>query len=109
MPSAARKDDMCSGHEAYPPRPIKTSSDNVFVNYRKASRSNDELEIHMGYLGENPHPATIKPNTPLKSSVFINGRGAATIKAEMNEGDCTSILITGSMNVFYEEIKGGAK
>ncbi len=109
MPSAVRKDDLCSGHEAYPPRPIKKGSSNVFVNNRQAARANDELEIHMGYLGENPHPATIKKDTPLKSTVFINGRGAVIIKAKMNEGDCTSIIITGSGDVFYEEIKGGAK
>jgi uncharacterized Zn-binding protein involved in type VI secretion len=84
--------DKCSGHGCYSPRPIITSSKNVWINNKGAARIGDWLMIHC--CKNNCHPGNIAKGS---KSVLINGAGAARIGDKVN---CRSTIITGSSDVF---------
>lgn len=46
MPGVVRIDDVCSGHDCWPPRPSADGSPDVFVNNQQVERSGDALVEH---------------------------------------------------------------
>jgi uncharacterized Zn-binding protein involved in type VI secretion len=95
MPAICRVGDICSGHDCFPPRPIITGSEDVFLNGKGVARLGDALTFHCKPCGKNPrcHPSTIAGGS---SSVFVNGIAVARI------GDpiaCGSVCATASPDV----------
>lgn len=98
---AARRRDLCTGHDCYPPRPSRESSDSVFYNSRGAHRQSDEWEEHCcitlgpdGEIVSGCHRATTVSGS---SSVFVNSLAAARVQDQV---DCGSFIMTGSHNVY---------
>lgn len=107
MPQVARVKDLCTGHDAYPPRPAKTGSPNVFVNGRAIHRKLDLWEEHC--MGEECH---IGETIDGCETVFANGKPVARIKDRIHcfdddpdeeYSEILSVIMTGSHNVFVEE------
>lgn len=91
MPGAARKGDICSGHDCFPPRESIEGSENVFINGIPAHRKGDEWKEHCCGIC---HTSILSSGS---SSVFINGKPAGRIGDEI---ECGSVVSSGSYNVF---------
>ena len=93
MPPAARLNDICTGHDDWPPRPNVQGSPNVFVNNRNWHRQGDSWEVHC-----NPemicHAGVLASGS---STVFVNKKQAGRIGDPVS---CGSSVATGSENVF---------
>lgn len=90
---AARRNDICTGHGCWPPRPNISASSNVFINSRGAHRLGDAWRKHCC-----PHLGCHSGVTATgSSSVFVNGRPAARVEDMVS---CGSAIMTGSHNVF---------
>lgn len=89
---ATRLGDVCSGHDACPPRPLVEGSPNVFINGISAGRQGDLLSAH-GCLIHPPHTGVIAQGS---TTVFINGRGAGRVGDAVS---CGSVMAQGSPNV----------
>lgn len=97
MPAQTRKTDNCTGHDACPPRPLASGSDNVIVNGLLAGRvSVDNYALH-GCIDHAPHSGVIVGGSP---TVFINGYNAGEVG---NGVSCGSSVMEGSPNVFLDE------
>ena len=97
MPSAARLNDICTGHECWPPRPSIEGSPNVFVNGRPLHRQGDGWDVHCCTHPDCPHGCHKSILASGSSTVFVNGKQAGRI------GDpvaCGGNVATGSENVF---------
>ena len=115
MPAVCRHRDICSGHHGYPPREIRTHSDDVFVNARGVARVGDRMQFHTISTLEAAHDAAIKPrdatDKSYNPSVFVNGKAVAYPKYEMEDARlmtgeevvCNSKLVTASHNVYFED------
>lgn len=89
LSSLGKKD---AGHGCYPPRPIITASDSVFVNGIGAARKDDILAVHT--CNSSSHNGYISSGS---STVYINGRRAGRIADAVS---CGSVVAQGSPNVF---------
>lgn len=87
MPSAARKGDICTGHDNCNPRPNVEGSDNVFINGRPAHREGDKWDKHCDHFSELESGS---------SSVYINGKPAGRVGDPVK---CGSSVATGSDDV----------
>ena len=123
MPGVARLNDICSGHECYPPRQSIFASSNVFVNSLGWHRQSDTWQMHCDLCDEHhpchyywsptyvpsprtPIPATLPNGTVVwghggesvlgSSAVFINSKPAMRIGDPIS---CGSAVATGSMDV----------
>lgn len=91
MPGVCRSGDMCTGHDAFPPRSPITSSPDVFCNGQPVVRQGDTWA---------PHTRTVLPfdthsgvGTHGSSTVFCNG---IPVAREGDFIDCGSQIMTGS-------------
>jgi len=92
MPAAARKGDAGVPHCS--PYVIATASADVVINGRGAARTNDVSTSHL--RPGRRCPSHVAPIVTGSSSVFINGRPAATVGSKL--AGCTSVA-TGSADV----------
>ncbi len=90
MDKAARRGDLCSGHEGSPPRPAQRGSPDVTFNDRASLRVSDPFVPH----GHPPHPGKVARGS---STVTINDQPAARVGDAI---DCGSHVETGSPDVF---------
>ena len=93
MPAAARLNDICTGHECFPPRANVQGSPDVFTNGRPNHKQGDAWATHCCTHPDVPHGC----HASVLASVYINGKQAGRI------GDpvaCGSTVATGSPNVF---------
>lgn len=93
MPAQTRLGDNSTGHDACPPVPLVTASDNVFINGKGAGRVGDTYASH-SCPAHSPHAGVI---TSGSSTVFINGRAAGRIGDAVS---CGGTVAEGSGNVF---------
>lgn len=92
MPPITRKGDLNTGHDSFPPVPLKTGSDNVFVNGVPCGRKNDSYEEHS--YKNSTHSGTISEGSP---TVFVNGIPIARVGDSVS---CGGAVAEGSPNVF---------
>lgn len=90
---ATRIGDVCTGHDACPPRPLVEGSPNVFINGKPAGRVGDLYAAH-GCLIHPPHTGVIAQGS---STVFINGKPAGRVGDPVS---CGSAVAQGSPDVF---------
>lgn len=93
MPSATRKGDLCTGHDACGAVPLVGCSSDVFINGCGAGRLGDKYSSH-GCIVHPGHQDNIASGS---STVFINGIPAGRV------GDSVSIggsVAQGSGDVF---------
>jgi uncharacterized Zn-binding protein involved in type VI secretion len=93
MERAARRGDLCTGHDDCPSRPSRSGSADTHVNDRAALRVGDPFVPH-GCAAHSPHPGKVAQGS---ATVTINGRPAARVGDPV---DCGSAVQTGSGNVF---------
>ena len=93
MPAATRLNDICTGHEDWPPRPNIEGSPNVFVNDRPWHRQGDSWETHCNNVPEC-HDGVLASGS---KSVYVNKKQAGRIGDPVS---CGSSVATGSENVF---------
>lgn len=97
MPLVSTKVDLCRGHDACPPRPFSTFSDNVLAEGFEVARQTDALQSH-GCPQHAPHGAEVTCGYP---SVFVNGQPVAYVGAAVS---CPSgIVDTGRPSVLVGE------
>lgn len=89
----ARKGEMSTGHEGFPPRPNYEGSDDVFINGRPVHREGDKWFPHSEPNGET-HDGVLAKGS---GTVFINGKGCGRIGDKIS---CNDNILTGSENVF---------
>ena len=92
MPPVCRKNDICSGHADYPPRPNTQSSHNVFVNSLGWHRKGDTWGIHCN--DDNCHGSRLAAGS---CCVYVNSLQAGRIGDPV---ECGSAVARGSSNVF---------
>ena len=93
MPPAARLNDICTGHDDWPPRENIQGSPNVFVNNRNWHRQGDSWAIHCNAIPEC-HDGVLSSGS---STVYVNNKQAGRIGDPVS---CGSSVATGSNNVF---------
>ena len=93
MSNVHRLGDKCSGHDACPPRPIISASENVFVNGLGWARVGDNYALH-GCPEHPPHGAILAEGS---RTVFVNGIPAGRIGDAVSCGGCAN---EGSPDVF---------
>jgi uncharacterized Zn-binding protein involved in type VI secretion len=93
MKKAARRGDLCTGHDDCSPRPARRGSADVTVNDRAVLRVSDPFVPH-GCPDHRPHPGKVKKGS---STVTINDLPAARIGDPI---DCGSDIQTGSADVY---------
>lgn len=93
MPAVVRLGDLCTGHDACPPRPCVTASPNVFCNGIPVHRETDMWGVH-GCDIHPPHPGILIKGSP---NVFVNMLPIARIGDPVN---CGSFAAEGSMDTF---------
>jgi uncharacterized Zn-binding protein involved in type VI secretion len=96
MKKAARRGDLCTGHDACSPRPASRGSGDVTFNDRPALREDDPFGKH-GCAEHPPHPGKVKKGS---GTVTINDRPAARVDDPV---DCGSHVQTGSSDVYIGE------
>jgi len=93
MKKAARRGDLCTGHDDCSPRPAQKGSADVTVNDRALLRETDPFVRH-GCAAHPPHPGKVKKGS---STVTINDLPAARVEDPI---DCGSAIQTGSADVY---------
>jgi uncharacterized Zn-binding protein involved in type VI secretion len=96
MEKAARRGDLCTGHDGCTPRPAQRGSPDVTVNDRASLRVADPFVPH-GCPDHPPHPGKVKAGS---GTVTINDLPAARVGDAV---DCGSALQTGSGDVYIGE------
>lgn len=97
MPPASRLDDICTGHECFPPRNATSGSPNVFINSRAAHRQGDSWAVHACTHPDMPHGSHAGSLGAGSSTVFVNGKQLARVGDPVS---CGSSVASGSSNVF---------
>lgn len=92
MPSVTRKGDNNTGHELFPPVPLKSGSPNVFINGVPCGRQTDSYEDHSDPFSP-PHSGSISGGS---STVFVNGLPIARVGDSVS---CGGTVAEGSPNV----------
>lgn len=94
MPSAARVNDITSGHTTYPPQTIIVGSPNVTCNNIPLARVNDMVSIHVNMvLPFDAHASVISVGS---SKVTCNNIPVARVGDSIA---CGGVIILGSNNV----------
>ena len=93
MPDATRLEDYCTGHDDCGPRPLETSSENVYINSLGAGRVDDRYAAHSCDV-HPPHQDYIADGS---ATVYINGRQAGRVGDRVAIGGAVR---DGSDNVF---------
>ena len=97
MPEVSTKVDLCRGHDACPPRPFSSFSNNVFAEGFEVSRQTDGFVAH-GCPQHVPHGASV---TRGYATVYANQLPVAYIGASVS---CPSgVVNTGRPSVFVGE------
>lgn len=92
MTGVAKIGSISTGHDRFPPRPIISGSNNVFINSVGASKIGDAWAVHCNDSScHNCNQATGS------SSVFVNGVGICCIGMSTGCGDS---IATGSLDTF---------
>ena len=91
MPQAVRIQDICSGHDCHPPRPVIQGSPNVYIEKRAAVNNNHMWMVHQ--CDGDVHPGFGASS----STVRINGSPAMRVGDQIN---CGSVAMTGANTVF---------
>lgn len=91
MPQAVRIQDICTGHDCHPPRPVIECSFDVFMEKRGAVNSTHLWMVHT--CDGDPHPGLGIG----VSTVNINGSPAMRVGDSI---DCGSSCMTGATTVF---------
>lgn len=94
MGGATRLGDYNSGHDSCKPVPLEECSSDVLINGKGAGRQGDKYLQH----GCSDHPMHEDYITSGSSSVYINGKQAASIGDPLNKSG--SFVVEGSDNVF---------
>jgi uncharacterized Zn-binding protein involved in type VI secretion len=93
MKKAARRGDLCTGHDDCSPRPAQRGSPHVTFNARAALRVTDPFVNH-GCAAHAPHPGKVAEGS---TTVTIDGLPAARVTDPV---DCGSTIQTGSADVY---------
>lgn len=94
MPSAARVNDMTSGHTTYPPQTIIVGSPNVTCNNIPLARVGDKVSVHVNtVLPYDAHDSVIAVGS---SKVTCNNKPVARVGDSIA---CGGTIVTGSNNV----------
>lgn len=91
MPQAVRIQDICTGHDCHPPRPVTEGSFNVFFEKRGAVNNTHLWMVHE--CEEDVHPGFGASS----QTVFVNGSPAMAVGDPIN---CGSFCMTGANTVF---------
>lgn len=91
MPQAVRIQDICSGHDCHPPRPVIEGSVNVFFEKRGVATNEHMWMVHQCDGDVHPGFGT-SANT-----VLVNGSPAMAVGDPIN---CGSVAMTGATTVF---------
>jgi len=92
MPPVTRLGDICTGHDAWPPRANNQASGDVLVNNIGVHREGDSWAIHCKRLS-----CHVSVQAGGSGTVFVNNKAISRI------GDpiaCGSLVAAGSPNVF---------
>lgn len=92
MPQAVRIQDICTGHDCHPPRPVIECSTNVFVEKRGAVNTSHMWMVHQ--CDGDVHPGFGAAG----GTVFVNGEPAMRVGDPI---DCGSFCMTGASTVFF--------
>lgn len=87
MPPVTRIGDICTGHDAYPPRENDEASPDVFTNNLNTHRQGDHWTDH-------GHDSFLAQGS---ATVFVNFKQIARIGDPI---ECGSAIAEGSENVF---------
>lgn len=90
--AATRFDDLCTGHDCWPPRRNDQASPNVFVNKRGWHRQGDHWPTHC--CSGACHDGRLQTGS---HTVFVNSKQAGRVRDPV---DCGSKVAEGSPNVF---------
>lgn len=93
MPAVVRIADVCSGHDACPPRAAVSGSPDVYINGRAAHRVGDAWAAH-GCPDHAPHGGVLSAGS---ATVYVNGRPLGRIGDPVS---CGSSAASGSPDVF---------
>ena len=93
MPAVTRVGDNDTGHDACPPRPLATGSQNVFTNSIPTGRVSDSYVPH-GCVVHAPHSGVIAAGS---STVYVNSLQIGRIGDPVS---CGGSVAVGSGNVF---------
>ena len=91
MPGAARKEDVCTGHDCYPSRANDQASGDTFANNRGAHRQGDHWRTH---CCGSCHDAKLAQGSP---DVLVNskpwGRCNDKVSCKSKVGSCSPDVI----------------
>lgn len=91
MPGIVRFNDVCSGHDCFPPRRPTSCSPDVFINGIAVERNGDTLETHC--CDSSCHGGIYVGS----GSVYANGRSIQVVADPIS---CGSICAVGSGDTF---------
>lgn len=97
MPACLRLNDICSGHDCFPPRAASSGSDNVFINSLPAHRLGDSWQSHECTHNPKIHGSHSGSLSSGSSSVFVNNKNLGRIGDKIS---CGSSAASGSLDVF---------
>lgn len=86
---AARRGDLCTGHDDCKPRPILKGSPDVTVDDKPVARQGDPLTAH-GCAQHSPHKGKVSGGS---STVTVNDKPVARVGDDV---DCGGALEVGS-------------
>lgn len=92
MSGIARVGDLSTGHDDYPPRPVITGSDSVFLNGLPVVRVGDVWAQHCNNTSCHPCNQAVGSST-----CFVNGISMARIGDSVGCGDN---IANGSLDTF---------
>ena len=93
MPAVTRIGDQNTGHDACPPVPLVSGSNNVFINNIPAGRVGDSYQSH-DCPDHTPHTGVIASGS---ATVFVNKIAVGRIGDAVS---CGGSVAQGSSNVF---------
>ena len=102
MPPVTRLNDYCTGHDACPPMPQITGSDDVYVNVRPCGRLRDLYATH-GCISHLPHNDFEIAGA---RTVYVNKRPIERIGDEVSLG---GVVRDGSDDVYAGEWENGLR
>lgn len=94
MPAPSFKGALCSGHEAFPPRPSTSGSDNVIIENKQALREGDAYASHTEVV--DPHRTHSSIVTGGSSKIMVNNKRMARIGDSVG---CGSVIAQGAKKV----------